>query len=193
MRLFVLLLLLLLPIAVAKAQGDIHRCVGADGRPVFTDRVCSDVDAKPVLPPASASTMPVSPMAPALPPPPVLCAADMEHLKQAVVDAFAVHNPNRLAGLVLWNGAGQQAVVANIRAFTRLMARPLVEVDAESSDDDVSSYDDGDSSGTTAFHSGAHGGALVIETEGDDGYGDTQAAHFDVVHHAGCLWLRPAD
>ena len=44
-----LLLLLLLPVGAARAQGGIHRCMGADGIPVFTDRVCTDVNAKPVL------------------------------------------------------------------------------------------------------------------------------------------------
>lgn len=193
MRFPFLIILFLLPVAVVRAQGDIHRCVGADGRPVFTDRVCSDVDAKPVLPPASASTAPVSLVGPALSPPPVLCAADMEHLKQAVVDAFAAHNPNRLAGLMLWNGAGEQAVVANIRSLTRLMARPLVGVTAGSSDDDTSTYSSDGSSETVSSHSAAHGGALVIQTEADDGNGGTDSAHFDIVHDAGCLWLRPAD
>jgi hypothetical protein len=191
MRLMALLLLLLLPIAPASAQGDIHRCVGADGRPVFTDRVCSDVGAQPVLPPASASTAAVSPIGSAQPPPTVLCAADMEHLKQAVVDAFAAHNPNRLAGLMLWNGAGQQTVVADIRAFNRLMARPLVDVSAEPGEEDASGYDD--ASETAASHPVAHGGTLVIQTEADDGSGNTESAHFDVVHNAGCLWLRPVD
>jgi hypothetical protein len=180
-----------LPIAAANAQGDIHRCVGADGRPVFTDRVCSDVNATPVLPPASAATTtPVTTVGPAQQPPPVLCAADEAHLKQAVVDAFAVHNPNRLAGLMLWDGAGQQAVVANIRTFTRLMTRPLVDVDTESAS---ATYDeeDGDSSDMTSASTAAHGGALVVQTESDDGDGDTETTRFDIIHHAGCLWLRP--
>jgi hypothetical protein len=193
MRCLALLILFLLPVAAVRAQGDIHRCVGADGRPVFTDRVCSDVDAKPALPPASASTAPVVSTGPVVSPPPVLCAADMGHLKQAVVDAFAVRNPNRLAGLMLWNGAGEQTVVANIRALTRLMAHPLVAVTAGSGDDDSATYSSDDAAETTSSHPPAHGGALVIQTEADDGNGGTDSAHFGIVHDAGCLWLRPAD
>jgi hypothetical protein len=194
MRFPLLLLLLLLPVTALKAQGDIHRCVGADGQQVFTDRACSDVNAQPALPPASPS----SAASPALgvtqeprPHPAVLCAADIKQLKQAVVDAFAAHNPNRLAGLTLWSGAGQQAVVANIRAFTELMAHPLIGVDTDS--DDSADDDDGGDTPDSASNAPAHGGALVVQTESDDGSGQDRETRFDVIRHAGCFWLRPQD
>ena len=191
MRVTAVVLLFLLSVATASAQGDIHRCVGADGRPVFTDRVCSDVNATPVLPPAAAATAPVTVVGSALPAPPVLCAADEAHLKQAVVDAFAARNPNRLAGLMLWNGAGQQAVVANIRTFTRLMARPLIDVEAGSGGS--SSQGGSDTPDVAPSDTATHGGTLVVRTESDDGAGNTEATRFDVIHHAGCLWLSPQD
>ncbi|GFZ92610.1 DUF4124 domain-containing protein [Dyella caseinilytica] len=183
MRLWIFLLLCL-PIATASAQGDIHRCMGANGIPVFTDRVCSDVNASPLLPPASTSSAPASPIQ--AQPPPVLCASDMAHLKQAVVDAFADRNPNRLAGLMLWNGDGQQAVVADIRVFSQLMARPLigVTVEGEAASDDNT----GDPSSNDAP---AHGEALLVQTESDDGSGAAEQTRFDVIHHSGCLWLHP--
>jgi hypothetical protein len=167
--------------------------MGADGQLVFTDRVCSDVDAKPVLPPASASTAPALFLGTAQPPPPpLLCAADMGRLKQAVVDAFAAHNPNRLAGLMLWDGAGQQVVVAHIRAFAQLMTHPLVDVDVDA---DESPYDEGgdESSEAASSNASAHGGTLVVQTESDDGSGESQEARFDVIRHAGCLWLHPQE
>ena len=190
MRLQVFLLLLLLPIAAAKAQGDIHRCTGADGQPVFTDRVCSDVNAAPVLPPAAASTAPASAVGVVQSPPPVLCAVDVDHLKQAVVDAFAARNPNRLAGLMLWNGAERQTVVAYIRALAGLMTHPLLDVDVDA---DESAYDEdgSDMSETTASQTAAHGGTLVVQAGSDDGNGQNLQARFDIVRHAGCLWLHP--
>jgi hypothetical protein len=187
LRVFLLLALFLLPFAAARAQGDIHRCVGADGKPIFTDRVCSDVDAKPALPSASTSTTPAPDVGVAQPPPPVLCAADVEQLKQAVVDAFAAHNPNRLAGLMLWDGAGRQTVVTYIRALNGLMAHPLLGVDVD--DGGSASNEDGDdTSGSTAS---THAGTLVVQAGADDGNGQNLEARFDIVHHAGCLWLRP--
>jgi hypothetical protein len=192
MRLRIFLLLLCLPLAAARAQGDIHRCIGANGIPVFTDRVCSDVNASPLLPPAAASSAPVS-STPVQPPPPVLCASDTAHLKQAVIDAFADRNPNRLAAIMLWNDEGQQAVVADIRVFSQLMAHPLIGVTVEGESD---AGDDSDaSSGAPASvppdNAPAHGGSLLVRTESEDGSGATEQTRFDIVHRDGCLWLHP--
>jgi hypothetical protein len=183
-----LLLLLLIP-ACVHAQGDIHRCVGADGIPVFTDRVCADVNAAPVL---SAPAPAISAHASAIPsqPPAVTCAADMEQLKQAVIDAFAERNPNRLAGVTLWNGDGKEEVVAGIRYFTRLMSRPLIEVKSASAGDDDSNAS-ALSLSASPKPAPARIQALIVRTESDDGSGANQEARFDVVHRSGCVWLRP--
>lgn len=188
-----LLLLLWLPIC-AKAQGDIHRCMGTNGIPVFTDRVCSDVNATPILAapaPASSAHAPVESSQPAA----VTCAADLKQLKQAVIDAFAARNPNRLAGLTLWSGDGKDAVVADIRYFTRLMSRPLIEIKSTS---DAASTPDDDNTGASQLSLSAtpspapvHGEALLVRTESDDGSGATAETRFDVVHRSGCIWLQP--
>lgn len=189
-----LLLLLLLPIC-ASAQGDIHRCMGADGIPVFTDRVCTDVNAAPVLsapaPAASAHTLAPATATPSQPPA-VTCAADLKQLKQAVIDAFAERNPNRLAGVTLWSGDGKEEVVAGIRYFTRLMSRPLIEVKS------ASAAGDDDDTGASALSlsaspnpTPAHGEALIVQTESDDGSGASEQTRFDVVRRSGCVWLQP--
>ncbi|HUA82106.1 MAG TPA: DUF4124 domain-containing protein [Dyella sp.] len=191
MRPFVLLWLLwLLPICTAHAQGDIHRCMGANGIPVFTDRVCSDVNATPTMPtPAATSSAPAE----VAQPPAVLCAADMKQLKQAVVDAFAERNPNRLAGLALWNGDGQATVVTDIRFFSRLMSHPLIGVKTVS----ASGNDDNDADASALSLSSSpspapsQGEALIVQTESDDGSGAAQSTRFDVVHRSGCMWLQP--
>lgn len=194
MRFLTLFLLLwVLPVSAIRAQGDIHRCMGADGIPVFTDRVCTDLNARPVMPaPASNAHAPIEQPAQA---PAVTCAADLKQLKQAVVDAFAERNPNRLAGLTLWNGDGKEEVVAGIRYFNRLMSRPLIEVisvsDAPSEADD----DDADAStlslSASPHPASAHDEALIVQTESDDGSGATVQTHFGVMHRSGCVWLRP--
>lgn len=186
-----LLLLVLLPTACVHAQGDIHRCIGADGIPVFTDRVCADVNATPALPtPAPAASAPAAPV-PAQPPA-VTCAADIQQLRQAVSDAFTERNPNRLAGLTLWSGDGKAAVVADIRFFSRLMSRPLLGVQSVSATGDD---DDPDASQLSLSASSsappARGEALIVETESDDGSGATEQTRFDLVHRSGCVWLQP--
>jgi hypothetical protein len=197
MRFLAVLLLLLLPFGMARAQGDIHRCMSANGGVIFTDRACADINAAPAVPAPSTSVSDAS-MTVTQQPPPVLCASDLGQLKQAVVDAFAARNPNRLAGLMLWDGAGRDAVVANIRAFTRMMAHPLVGVrasDYTSTSPPPASSADADPStlsmAATPSPPPVRGESLSVETEADDGSGATQEAHFGVIHHAGCLWLEP--
>lgn len=198
MRLWAVLLLLLLPFGMARAQSDIHRCVGADGGVIFTDRACSDLNATPAVPAptpsASASGVPTS----ITQPPAVLCASDMAQLKQAVVDAFADRNPNRLAGLMLWDGGGRDAVVSNIREFTRMMAHPLIGVrvsEYSSTSPPSSTSTDADPSvlsmAATPSPTPPRGESLSVETEADDGSGAAQETHFEVVHHDGCLWMEP--
>jgi hypothetical protein len=199
MRLLAIFLLLLLPLGTVRAQSDIHRCVGANGGVIFTDRVCSDLNATPAVP-APTSSVSASPSASIAiaQPPPVLCASDIEELKQAVVDAFAARNPNRLAGLMLWDGDGRDSVVANIREFTRMMAHPLVEVRASeytspppASSSSMAADPSVLSMSAAPSPSPRRGESLSVETEADDGSGATQETHFGVVHHAGCVWLEP--
>jgi hypothetical protein len=127
--------------------------------------------------------------------PAITCAADLKQLKQAVIDAFAERNPNRLAGLTLWNGDGKDEVVADIRYFKRLMAHPLIEV--KSTSDAASTSNDEDEADASALAlsaspnpAPAHGEALIVQTESDDGSGATTQTRFDVVHRSGCVWLR---
>jgi hypothetical protein len=125
----------------------------------------------------------------------VLCAADIAHLKQAVVDAFGDRNPNRLAGLMLWEGDGQQAVVANIRLFSQLMAHPLIGVTV-SGDPDADADNGAPAEPSTAAsndNAPAHGEVLLVQTESNDGSAGTAQTRFDVIHHSGCLWLRPRE
>jgi hypothetical protein len=201
MRLLAILILLFLPFGMVHAQSDIHRCVGPNGGVIFTDRACSDLNATPAVPaPTPSTSTGIAPIGIAQPPP-VLCASDMSQLKQAVVDAFADRNPNRLAGLMLWEGADRDAVVSNIREFTRMMARPLIAVRA--SEDTSTAPPSSASTSTTAADpsvlsmaatpspSPPRGESLSVETEADDGSGASQETHFGVVHHDGCLWLEP--
>lgn len=188
-------LLLLLPFAPATAQNAIHRCVGADGNPVFTDRVCADVQATPTRPAAT----PAGAAAPAPgEPPPILCAANLDELKQGVVDAFATRDANRLAGLMLWGGYGSRAVVADIRSLRTLMERPLLDITepaplatASDSPDALPAPTGTAASPATAAGDPAH--ALVLRTAASDGTGIAQETYYAVVRSSGCLWLRPAE
>ncbi|WP_413624363.1 DUF4124 domain-containing protein [Luteibacter sp. Lutesp34] len=159
-RAIVLLLLLFLALPAA-AQSAIHRCVGADGRPVFSDQPCASVGATSLLPAPSASAPASEPSAG------LLCAKGLAELREGLAQAFAARSANRVGGLILWNGYGSAGAVENLRAMEALVQRPLVAL--EGSED----------AGIDA----------VTSTRGGDGA--TRRAHFAVVRDSGCLWLRP--
>ncbi len=190
--------LFLLPLC-AMAQDGIHRCIGADGNPLFTDQPCAALQATPVnTPPASTKapmTQTVSTVATTTPPP-VSCATSVAELRQGMVDAFAARDPNRLAGLMIWNGYGHDAVVADIRSLGSLMQRPLLDIGTASENDDPPPpSDDALSPSPTADatrspRSSGGDQQLIVRTAAGDASGLAHETRFTVVRRSGCLWLR---
>lgn len=114
-----------------------------------------------------------------------------------MLQAFAARSPNRLAGLMLWNGYGRDAVVADIRSLGNLMQRPLLDIDEMSSaaEPPPQAGDIDNPSATSvatpvAPATPAGNGQLVVRTGADDGSGVARETRFDVVRRSGCLWLR---
>jgi hypothetical protein len=179
-------LCLLLPCVGVAAQAAIHRCVGANGDPVFTDGTCSDMQATATQPVARQPDdgRQSDGLAAFGAPPPIVCAANFAQLTQAVTDAFAIGDANRLAGLMLWSGEGHAAAVTDIRALHALMQHPLVDIGPPSSAEPAS----GDSSNVTAAPDDSS--ELVVRTAAGDGSGLPHETRFPVVRQAGCLWLR---
>jgi hypothetical protein len=121
-------------------------------------------------------------------------------LRQNVINAFASRDANRLAGLMLWGGYGRGAAIADIRSLGALMKQPLLDVSP--ADDPAPSGRDSPApagSSTDLFGSDppattpAAGNQLVLHTAGSDGSGNPRELRFEIVHRAGCLWLRNAD
>ena len=192
------LLLLLLPLC-AMAQDGIHRCIGADGNPLFTDQPCAALQATPVNTPPAATKPPVSQAVSTIPtttPPPVSCATSVAGLRQGMIDAFAARDPNRLAGLMIWNGYGRDAVVADIRSLGTLMQRPLLDISTASeiedspppSDDPLLTSPAADATRSPAASGGDQ--QLVVRTASGDASGVARETRFTVVKRSGCLWLR---
>lgn len=191
MRLPSLLLLFALSIiaAPAAAQTAIHRCVGSNGNPVFTDQPCAAMQASPV------SRSPDPGDATAQSTPPMLCAATYDDLRQGVIDAFAYQDANRLAGLMLWGGYGHGAALADIHALASLVRRPLLDI---GSPDDPPPRDaelpyDGTSLPPPHPPSPSAPTQLVLHTPDQAGSGVPRERRFELVRRAGCLWLRNAD
>lgn len=150
----------------AWAQTAIHRCVAADGRPVFSDQPCASLGATSVTPPAVSGAAADADGATGGPSASVLCAKDLAELRQGIAQAFATRSANRIGGLILWSGSSQGAV-DGIRAIEALVRQPLVSLE------------------------GNEAGGIDAVTSGPGGDLTTRRAHFSVVRDSGCLWLRP--
>lgn len=186
----------------------IRRCVDHAGRLVFTDRVCADVDATPALPGdnAGSATSPVDAPLRYEDRSAQLCAATLDALRQQIVDAFAARDPNRLAGLMLWDGYSRRGVVEQIRTLAALMRQPLLDVADDSpvrvvqtTPSAAALYDASRPLGPQLQSSAAEideerqPTAITLVTGPEDASGASTSTRFALVPQSGCLWLRPAD
>jgi hypothetical protein len=179
-------LLLFLILAPLHAQDAIHRCLGSDGNPVFTDQPCAALNATPVNN-APIATARSSASAAPMEPPPVLCAATFDELRQSVIDAFATRDPNRLAALILWGGYGKQSAVSQIQDLGQLMKRPLIGVGGGSGGDEEAPAN----TDTSVAPPHREEDSLVVRTAASDQSGTAHETRFAVTRRSGCLWLRP--
>ena len=187
--LVLLCLLLLARAAPALAQTEIHHCIGANGGAVFTDQPCSALKATPVKP--AAATAGPSSSAAITAPLPVLCAASVDELRQSVIDAFAGRDTIRMGGLILWDGYGRGAAITDIRSLAALMKQPLLDVEIpQQQAASTPPVDDLFSDPPSAPPLPQATNQLVLHTAGD---GADSTWRFDIVHQAGCLWLRNAN
>jgi hypothetical protein len=162
--LLLLSLALLFAAAPAAAQTDVHRCVGKDGVPVFTDQPCTNLGARSIAPPAASSTATPDGMTPSTG---LLCAQDMATLRVAVAQAFNLRDPNRIGGLTLWTGYGSGGAVENIRNLDAVVKQTLLSLEGDETE------------------------GIEAVTRIPGGGGAARHVHFAVVKESGCLWLRP--
>lgn len=57
-----------------------------------------------------------------------MCAATPQALRTAVARAFAGHDANRFAGLLLWSGMGRHAADAALRSLSEWLQQPLAGI-----------------------------------------------------------------
>ena len=179
-----------------RAQTDIHRCIGANGNALFTDQTCAAMQATTVHAAAKPSddvTHTATIASTPAEPPPVLCAGTFNELRQSVIDAFANHNANRMAGLMLWNGYGGSAAVADIRALSALMQQPLLDAGPPDNADASPTGNSDPSTTDNAAEAPVSGNQLVLHLAGNDGSGNPRELRYGIVRRSGCLWLRNAD
>jgi hypothetical protein len=103
-----------------------------------------------------------------------------------------------MAGLMLWNGYGRDAAIADIRSLGELMKQPLLDVGTP---DDPAPGSDPPAPALATSSTGPlsppspppANAQLVLHTAGNDGSGSPHELRFSVISRAGCLWLRNAN
>jgi hypothetical protein len=98
------------------AHAQIYRCIGTHGEPVFAGQPCGNP-----MPGSSSAGATDNGLA-------NICAASPQALRQAVGDAFANHDVNRLAGLILWRGMDQASARSTLRSLAEWLKQPLAGI-----------------------------------------------------------------
>ena len=188
------LLVLLILCGVANAQsGRVHRCIGENGEPTFSDQKCSALKAAPAPDsPASLSAQPGSadpPMANStLPSITQTCAISPTDLRARVASAFGSANAVGFSGLFLWNGFGRGSAIAPLRDLAALIREPLLSIELESSaqfaERDPSAYRDTRRNDNGLFE-------LVIRTVGEQerNVPFESIRRYQLHEQFGCWWL----
>lgn len=112
-----LALLACAPLAHAQTAQPVYRCIGAHGEPVFSGQPCGTPA------PAAGTNAPAQGTGFS-----AVCAASPEALRQAIAEAFAGHDVNRLAGLILWRGMDQGSARTTLRSLAAWLKQPLTGV-----------------------------------------------------------------
>ena len=168
------------PLLHAQRAQPVYRCIGAHGEPVFSGQPCGT--------PAPASTSPTHAQDGAFG---GMCAASPQALRQAVADAFASHDVNRLAGLILWRGMDQASARGTLRALSEWLKQPLAGISIAYATGPLPAGDGPASATTPGFPAAAASAASQSPTglEISTGGGDGGTRDFGVAETGGCWWL----
>lgn len=116
------LLLLIAVLAPAqRADAEIHRCAGADGKTIYTDRACADIGAVERLPSVGAANAGSRAGAPG-------CSRSLPDLFFELTAAIDNRDANRLAGIYDWAGMSNRSGYAVLGRLAVIASRPLVDV-----------------------------------------------------------------
>jgi hypothetical protein len=167
----------------------VHRCIGANGEPTFSDRKCEpsrEMPAGQTDLPQAEDERPVAGRDAGFA---HTCPRSVEELRQRTMAAFAARSSLSLSGLFLWEGFGQGSALAPLRELARLIDEPLISIDIDAYSRDPQRDDYGD-----AYRERRDGLLeLVVVTVGEQ---ERQIPYesirrFEVIESAGCWWLLP--
>ena len=181
----------------------LHRCIGADGASIFTERACRDIEATDAPPPATDN----------LPSAVIVrvrsCARSQDDLLLGVRTALEAHDPNKLAEYYHWTGMGNSEGYRLMDRLTSFSERPLLDVQLVSSAQvgtpmprlppppplvDEFSLDDESGPGSEPAppepQPRAHADLLRVDQMRSETDYESQVTYFRLRSNAGCWWLQ---
>lgn len=169
------------------AQAQIHRCIGPQGEPVFTDQPCGsaelsvdvtsgNLDHDDLANAASTAHAGTGTRIAAT------CPRSPQQVRDRIAVAFNDNNPNALAGLFDWRGFSHTSANARLKDFSRWLKHPLIGVQF-SGPPDPSGAQPGD-----ADYAPSDPSSLTVLTQ-SSGDPAPQTRSFGVVEKGGCWWL----
>lgn len=166
------------PLAYAQATQPVYRCIGAQGEPAFSGQPCGT----PAAQPGPTAATPASSVA-------GTCAGSPNALRQAIAQAFAARDVNRLAGLLLWRDMGQASARATLASLSAWLKQPLTGIAAAGTTgpppDAERTYAISSAVPTSAASTAPPPTGYTVSTGGVDGH----TRDFGVVESGGCWWL----
>ena len=184
MRSFALQLLCLLALLacapLAHAQQQVYRCIGAHGEPVFSGQPCGTPAPQPGQSGGAQASVAGS-----------VCAASPRELRQDIAQAFATHDANRLAGLILWRGMDQVSARATLRGLATWLKLPLAGIAIDYANGPSLTDDNPPPSASSDTPAGTPNSASQppVGFEVSTGGGDGSTRAFGITEFGGCWWL----
>jgi hypothetical protein len=170
------LCLLVLAACAPLAHAQVYHCIGSHGEPVFSGQPCGT----PAPPPGNTASAGHHVLG-------GVCAASPQELRQAITAAFANHDVNRLAGLILWRGVDQASAQAALRSLAAWLKQPLAGI-ALAYANPPPYANTGPAPAASASIAGPVSQpptGFEISTDGGDG----GTRDFGVIESGGCWWL----
>lgn len=164
------------------AHADVHRCMGANGEPVFTDQPCGTQDQSPgasangLAPVETASASAAGNLASAA------CPASSQALRDRIAAAFADHDPNLIAGMLDWRGFDHDSASASMRELRDWLKQPLASIRFQGPPD-PSGAQPGDADYNAPNPTGV---TVTTQPRGDEA---SASRSFPVTQRGGCWWL----
>ena len=187
--LFPALLLLAIFCVMRPAQAQVHRCIGANGEPVFTDQPCGAQepsigrgDSANGIAPAVAGGVTSNANGVQSAGTNAVCPRSPQALRERIALAFNSDDPNALAGLIDWRGYDRHSATNRMREFKQWLKQPLIGVELNGPPDPSGALP-GDSDYAAPDPWSV---TVLTQPRGED---FTNSRNFGVMQRGGCWWL----